>query len=295
MYKFTIYFSIAAAIAITPSDSVAAGDGFDKEAQLVVSAAQKKLGSNLNDALDTYEKGIRDSLLRKYPRDPRPLAMLLEVALNRSVLNDKLKQDTNRLKSVRNLLQEVSKSPVAAKSTKEMARTRLANLDRLGKPITMQFDSLEIKDKGFKHVDVPKMAGRVVLLNFWATWCPPCVAEIEGLKNIYKTHRLAADKQTTQFDIVGISLDKDISRLERFLDELEIAWPQHYDGKGMDNAFAIEYGIHSTPTMWLIDKQGLLRDLNGRINLEKKIKLLLSEKPPATPAPSSSEKKKSDG
>jgi len=292
MHKFIRNIFASAAIAVASTDLIAADNGFDKEAQLVVSAAQKKLSSDLNGALDTYEKGIRDSLLRKYPKDPRPLAMLLEVALNRSVLDDKLKQDLSRLKGVRNLLLEVSDSPVAAKSTKEMARTRLANLDRLGKPIAMQFDSLEIKDKGFSRVDLPKMTGRVVLLNFWATWCPPCVAEIGDLKKIYETHHLAADQQTTQLDIIGISLDKDIKRLERFLDELEITWPQHFDGKGMDNAFAVEYGIHSTPTMWLIDKQGLLRDLNGRIDLERKIKILLSEQQPAS---SPIEKKKSDG
>jgi len=292
MHKFIRNIFASAAIAVASTDLIAADNGFDKEAQLVVSAAQKKLSSDLNGALDTYEKGIRDSLLRKYPKDPRPLAMLLEVALNRSVLDDKLKQDLSRLKGVRNLLLEVSDSPVAAKSTKEMARTRLANLDRLGKPIAMQFDSLEIKDKGFSRVDLPKMTGRVVLLNFWATWCPPCVAEINDLKKVYKTHHLAADQQTTQLDIIGISLDKDIKRLERFLDELEITWPQHYDGKGMDNAFAIEYGIHSTPTMWLIDKQGLLRDLNGRIDLERKIKILLLEQ---QSVPSPIEKKKSDG
>ena len=55
-------------------------------------------------------------------------------------------------------------------------------------------------------------------------------------------------------------------------------WPQHFDKGGWDNQFAVEFGVTSIPTQWLIDRQGNLRALNARHNLEKKIAVLASEK-----------------
>ena len=55
-------------------------------------------------------------------------------------------------------------------------------------------------------------------------------------------------------------------------------WPQHFDSRGWDNRFAAEFGITSIPTQWLIDRQGNLRALNARHNLQKKIAVLANEK-----------------
>jgi len=260
-------------------------DAFTKAAKPIVQAAVEQFKTDLDAALDTYEKGVRGTLMKQFPNDPRPVAMLLEIALNRNVSDNKLAAVPDKLDKLRTLLTEITQSAVAAQSTKTLARTQLARLDRLGKPLTLKFDSFETKDQGARTIDVAKLKGQVVLINFWATWSPPCLAELDNLKKIYQEKHNPAGDANPQFEIVGISLDRNVNRLERFLKELQIQWPQHCDSRGMENEFAVEYAIHTVPTMWLIDKQGNLRDLNARINLEKKIQLLLDEKPVSEPEP----------
>ena len=116
--------------------------------------------------------------------------------------------------------------------------------------------------------------GKVILLNFWATWCGPCVAEIPNVKRTYdKLHPKG-------FEIVGISLDSKESALRRFVKEKEMPWPQYFDGKGWKNSISTAHGIRSIPAMWLVDKQGNLADLNARRDLEGKVEELLAAPSP---------------
>ena len=56
-----------------------------------------------------------------------------------------------------------------------------------------------------------------------------------------------------------------------------MTWPQYFDGKGWSNQFGVRFGIESIPTMWLVDKKGVLRHLDGRKELESKVEKLLAE------------------
>lgn len=62
-----------------------------------------------------------------------------------------------------------------------------------------------------------------------------------------------------------------------------VIWPQHFDGKGWENQFAVKYGIFGVPTMWLLDRRGNLRDVEARGDLERRVKALLSEPNPSKP------------
>src|SRR5439155_18640820 len=73
------------------------------------------------------------------------------------------------------------------------------------------------------------------------------------------------------------------SALRRFINDKTLPWPQHFDGKGWENKFALHYGIFSIPTMWLVDKRGNLRETDVRFDLEEPIKSLLDEQ--ESPAP----------
>jgi thiol-disulfide isomerase/thioredoxin len=115
------------------------------------------------------------------------------------------------------------------------------------------------------------MNGKVVLVDFWATWCGPCVAELPNVKKAYQ------DLHAKGFEIVGISLDRDKERLTKFLAENEMTWPQYFDGLQWQNKISTQYGINSIPSMWLVDKKGILRDMNGRAGLEEKVQKLLAE------------------
>ncbi len=119
-------------------------------------------------------------------------------------------------------------------------------------------------------VDLASLRGKVVLVDFWATWCGPCMREAPDVVAAYNALH---DKG---FEVVGISLDIDRGQLDAVTKEKGMVWPQYFDGKGWGNEIAAKYGIHSIPSMWLIDKSGRIADTNGRENLQGKVENLLA-------------------
>jgi thiol-disulfide isomerase/thioredoxin len=163
------------------------------------------------------------------------------------------------------LAQEVMDSP-APEQLKAKAKGLLGRMDALGKTVDIQYTALD-----GRQVDIAQLKGKVVLIDFWATWCQPCVGEVPNVKAAYeKLHPKG-------FEIVGISFDQSKEALEKFVAEKEMAWPQYFDGKGWENKFGQTFGINSIPTMWLVDKKGNLRDVNARGALEEKVMKLLGE------------------
>ena len=139
-----------------------------------------------------------------------------------------------------------------------------------GKPVPMKFTAVD-----GRVVDLSQMRGKVVLVDFWETECEPCVAELPRIKAAFKKY------QHKGFEVVGISSDTDKDKLERFLKEQEITWPQYFEGQ-QNNKFTVEFGINGFPHMFLVDKKGCLRFDNvfafgAKANFEGKIKSLLAE------------------
>ena len=129
-----------------------------------------------------------------------------------------------------------------------------------------------VKDTRGKTLSLEKYRGKVVLLDFWATWCMPCKVE---MPNVIRIHKKFNKKG---FEIIGISLDSDGQALERFVKANGIEWPQYFDGKGWQNDVAGKYRVRSIPATYLIDKKGKIRyrSLRGA-ELERAVELLLSE------------------
>jgi thiol-disulfide isomerase/thioredoxin len=149
---------------------------------------------------------------------------------------------------------------------------------RVGEPLDLKFTAVDGRE-----VDLAKLRGKVVLIDFWATWCGPCIGE---LPHVLEAYRKFHDKG---FEIVGISFDQDKAALERLTKERGMTWPQYFDGKGWKNDFGVKYGIRGIPAMWLIDQQGKVATTNGRQDLAGQVEKLLAgpsaASSPAAPSP----------
>ncbi|OYP32239.1 hypothetical protein CGZ80_19370 [Rhodopirellula sp. MGV] len=119
--------------------------------------------------------------------------------------------------------------------------------------------------------------GKVVLVDFWATWCGPCIAEAP---NVRKNYDLYHDKG---FDVVGISLDTDRERLEAYIAKEDVPWVNLFkEDAGWKHPMAVEYGINAIPSVWLVDKEGKVVSLNARGDeLGKQLAKLLGPVEPA--------------
>jgi thiol-disulfide isomerase/thioredoxin len=154
--------------------------------------------------------------------------------------------------------------PEAQKEAESFSKDIAAKAALMETPLELELTALD--GKTFKLSDY---RGKVVLLDFWATWCGPCVGEVPHMLEVYEKYH----KQG--FEIVGISLDNDKDVLVSFLKDKGITWPQSYDGLGWETKYVKQFKINGIPTMWLIGKDGKVADQDGRTDLENKIAKLL--------------------
>ena len=109
-----------------------------------------------------------------------------------------------------------------------------------------------------KPISLADYRGKVVLLDFWAVWCGPCLGEIPRIKAVYEKYH---DKG---FEVIGVSLDEDKAVLREFIKEKEIPWRQILDGDGFGGAFAKRYGVRGIPAPFLIDRDGKVISVKAR-------------------------------
>jgi peroxiredoxin len=119
-------------------------------------------------------------------------------------------------------------------------------------------------------IDLATLRGKVVLLDFWATWCPPCRDEVPNVVAAYNKYH------SQGFEILGISLDQSRDSLSQFIAGNGMTWPQYFDGQGWGNSLAQRFHIHSIPQMWLLDKQGRVVTKDGRSDLDGQVAALLN-------------------
>ena len=110
-----------------------------------------------------------------------------------------------------------------------------------------------------EYVSLESLEGNYVLMEFWATWCGPCMPEIPHLKTLHEKYH------DSNFIVLGFSLDRDRGTLTRYIEEERMEWPQIYLEDGWDGELARQFNVSGIPRMYLLDPEGTIiaRDLRG--------------------------------
>jgi thiol-disulfide isomerase/thioredoxin len=142
--------------------------------------------------------------------------------------------------------------------------------DWIGKPVELAGTTAD----GAKF-DLSQYKGKVVLVDFWATWCGPCVAALPELKKTYEKYHPKG------LEVVGVSLDSELKDLTDFVEKEKIAWVnligEEKDG-GIKFPLAEKYGIVGIPTQFLLGKDGkVVAQSLGARDFTKEIEKLLAE------------------
>lgn len=127
-------------------------------------------------------------------------------------------------------------------------------LSLVGKPLELSGTKLD----GAKF-DIQDLKGKVVLVDFWATWCGPCLAEYPNIKKAHEKY------QAQGFEVVGVSIDEDREALETYVKEKNLPWiTLHEKDAGGRNPATNHYGILGIPAMFLVDREGKVVSIRAR-------------------------------
>lgn len=195
------------------------------------------------------------------PADDKRPGRLLMTAASRTIQDDPELQ----LSLYKRLLKDYPED-----SATKYAGGKVKQVENLGKPFELTFNEA----KTGETMSMKDLRGKVVVIDFWATWCGPCIAEMPHMKNLYAAY----NEKGVEF--VGISLDSPedkggLEKLLAYVKENEVKWPQYYQGNGWASEFSTSWGINSIPALFVVDQKGNLHSVKARGKLEKMIPELL--------------------
>ena len=216
-------------------------------------------GAEAKEILNKYSEG-------KFPKEPSEEGMAWMSIGNACLAED----DFNGAEKA---LRKAAAVEGINPQIKATAEGMLARLDTI-KKLKIGAQAIEFKtvDIDSTTISPSDFRGKVVLLDFWATWCAPCREEMPTVKKVYSTYHEKG------FDIIGVSMDNNRAAFDSYIKEQDMKWRHIYDGNGWKAEIGQLYAVSSIPSTFLIDKQGRIRykNLRGK-DLEEAVDKLLKE------------------
>jgi len=196
-----------------------------------------------------------EAFVEQYPDTPDTAEALLQLGISQEFAGE----EEEALKWYGRIVSDFPDSQSARKASG--ARTRLNSVGQ-----TIRFSGRSIQGK---EIDLGDYRGRVVILQFWATWCEPCKSDMLVFREL-------AEKYDRSLAVIGVCLDQDPKAVKEFLAERRLPWPQIYEEGGLDSRPANQLGIIALPTTILIDPSGKVVNRSVQtVEIERELKELL--------------------
>jgi len=232
------------------------------ELQTLISKVKAKLAAGTQtEANLAPELKEFDALLAKHKgekTDDVAEILGMKAQLYLEVLNDNIEGAVQPLKQLKQDFPATKRGQWAAQLLPEVERTVEAAKIRRSLVLGAKFPNFNENDSTGKPLSLTNYTGKVVLLDFWATWCMPCILELPSLLKAYEAHHAQG------FEIIGISLDDNAQRFTSVIKAKNLPWPQHFDGLGTQNKLAVKYGVIKVPTNYLLDREGIIIGIDLR-------------------------------
>lgn len=218
----------------------------------------QKLQDPKADFAKIQEQWLKDleSFVGDYPSSPDSAEALLQLAIAEEFAGE-------TEKALKWYARIVKGFPTSEPSKKAAGAQR--RLESVGKTLSLRGEGLD-----GKPIDLADYRGKVVLIQYWATWCEPCKTDMARIKELYSQYAGQG------FEVIGVSLDSQLDEAEQYVKSNRMQWKHIYEEGGLDSRPANEMGILTLPTMILVDEKGQVINRSIHITeLDGELKRLL--------------------